>query len=122
MIRNIIFGVYLDFQIFWRKVSKPTKTSKKDKLSHNTVSLRKPCPFYKPQFTQHCKHYTPATHPITLLTFQIFQTKCFSVVSEKKTFALNHFQKSTNYILKALGKQMPLYSCILLKKVFVPVT
>ena len=84
MIRNIIFGVYLDFQIFWRKVSKPTKTSKKDNLSHYTVSLRKPCPFYKPQLTQHCKDYTPATRPITLLTFQIFQTKCFSLFSEKK--------------------------------------
>ena len=45
---------------------------------------------------------------------------CWS--QKKKGFALNHFEKSTNYILEALGRQMPVYYCMLLKKVFVPET
>ena len=32
-------------------VSKPTKTSEKDHLFHNTISLKKPHSFYEPQLT-----------------------------------------------------------------------
>ena len=49
------------------------KSGKKDRSSQNTASLKKPQSFCEPRLTQHCKKYTSATQPKTLLTFQIFQ-------------------------------------------------
>ena len=66
MIKNIVFAVYVLmslFQIFWQKVSKLTKTSKKDSSSYNTVSIKKPRTFYERRLSQTYKKYTPATQP-----------------------------------------------------------
>ena len=62
MFENIILDIYLfnicphfpidtiivfsEFQIFYQKVLKPTKTTWKDHSLHNTVSLKKSHPFY----------------------------------------------------------------------------
>ena len=40
---------FFQFQIFWQKVSKPTKTSEKDHSFYNTVLLKKPHLFDEPQ-------------------------------------------------------------------------
>ena len=53
------------FRIIWLKVSKSTKTSKKDNSFYNTLSLEKPHSFYEPQLTRHCRKYTPAIQPKT---------------------------------------------------------
>ena len=65
MIKNLIFGVYLLVSDFSGQSLKPSKTSKKDHSFYNTVSLKMPHSFYKPQLTQHYKKYTPATLPKT---------------------------------------------------------
>ena len=61
--------------IFWQKVSKPTKTNKKDYSFHNTVLLKKPHSFKNFNFTQLYKKYTAVTQPKT----------CFWSVLEKKS-------------------------------------
>ena len=60
---------------------KANKNYQKDHSFYNVISLIKPHLFFKPQFNQHCKKYTAATQPKTLLILQIFQ----------QTFALNYF-------------------------------
>ena len=69
------------------KTRKTTKTTKKEHLFHSKNSLKKHHSFYRPEFTQHCKNYTPATHLKSLLTLQIFQQKCFWLFSEKKNIS-----------------------------------
>ena len=71
------------FQIFEQKVSKPTKTSKKDHSFYNAVLPKKPYPFSEPQLTQLSKNILPAAHPKTLHALQTFQQTCFWLVSEK---------------------------------------
>ena len=71
------------FQIFEQKVSKPTKTSKKDHPFYNAVLPKKPYPFSEPQLTQLSKNILPAAHPKTLHALQTFQQTCFWLVSEK---------------------------------------
>ena len=133
MIQNLIFGILFLKISFWaynffifvhrsqwtlsesffisdslaEKVSKPTKTSKKDHLFYNTVSLIKPHSFYEPQLTL---PYDPTTQPKTFLTLQIFQQTFLCLVSEK-TFALHYFLTPKNCILEAL-LQMSVYVCI----------
>ena len=58
---------------YQKKVSRPTKASKKDHLFYNAVSLKKRYSFYQSQVTRHRKRYPPATLPETFLTLQIFQ-------------------------------------------------
>ena len=72
------------FQIFEQKVSKPTKTSKKDHPFCNAVLPKKPYSFCEPQLTQLSKNILPAAHPKTLQALQTFQQICFWLVSEKK--------------------------------------
>ena len=56
------------------------------------------------------KKYTPKTQLKILLTLQIFQKTCLWLVSDK-TLALHHFYAPKNFIFKARGKQMSIYSC-----------
>ena len=87
MIQNHIFGVNLLISDF---LAERLKANKNGHPFYNTILLKKPYSFYKPQLNQHCKKYIPATKPKTLLTLQIFQQTCFWLVPVK-TFALYHF-------------------------------
>ena len=93
------------FQIFYQKVSKPTKTSEKDHSFFNTASLKKPHVFYEPQLTWHWKEYAPKIQPKTCFTLQIFQQTCFCIVSKKK----QHLHCT---IFQGLWKQIFVYFCI----------
>ena len=98
------------FQSFQQKVSKPTKTSKK--IAYFTVQFRsKNFPHFtnlnslnivKSILLRHCqKPY-----------FTNFPAKMF-LVGLKTKFAQQHYpEMSKNYILKELGKQISVYSCI----------
>ena len=108
---DIIRVFFFNFQIFWQKLVKPTKTSENDHSFYNTISLKKSHSFYEPQLSWHWKLYAPATQSKTFLTLQTFQQRCFCLVSEKK-FALHHFLAPKNYILEALWKQMSVYFSI----------
>ena len=60
---------------FWfsiRKSQSQQKTSKKDHISSNTVFLKTPYSFYKPQLTWHWKNMLPqySQKPLTLQIFQ----------------------------------------------------
>ena len=102
------------------KTRKTTKTTKKEHLFHSKNSLKKHHSFYRPEFTQHCKNYTPATHLKSLLTLQIFQQKCFWLFSEKKHFHCTIARRPRTTFPKHF-KSKPLHISVYLgKKMFVP--
>ena len=73
--------------MFYQKASKPTKTSKSDHSFHNTVPNKKPCWGYLTNLNSLniVKNILPpAAQSNTLLNLQIFQQKCFWLVSEKR--------------------------------------
>ena len=76
MIQNLTFEIYL-FTFSSEKSQNLQKVAKRSRL------------FYEPQLTQHCKRYTTASQPKTLLILQTF-SKNVSVWFQKK-FALHHF-------------------------------
>ena len=101
------------FQIFYQKVSKPTKTSEKDHSFFNTASLKKPHVFYEPQLTWHWKEYAPKIQPKTSLTLQIFRQTCSCIVSKKSNIYTAQF-------LKDFESKYLYISVYLPKKVFIP--
>ena len=99
----------LDFRFSSGKSQSQQKISEKDNLTYNTVSLKKPHSFYKPQLTRHWKMHAHKTQPKTFLTLQILQQT--SGWCQKK-----------HWHCKALWKQMSVYFCISPKENVVPET
>ena len=97
------------FQILYQKISKPIKTNEKDHSFYNSVSLSKNLThFVNLNSFEIENNMLPKKQPKNFLSLQIFQQKCFCLVSEK-TFALHHFLTPKNYFLEALWKQMSVY-------------
>ena len=67
------------------KVSKQTRTSIKSHSFYNTISLKKPQSFYKPQIAQHCK-YIYSRNTTKILTHSInFPANMFPVGVRKNS-------------------------------------
>ena len=61
MIKNLTFEVYLLISDFLVRSLKVNKTYQENYSFYNTVSLKTPHSFYKPQHTQHYKKHAPVT-------------------------------------------------------------
>ena len=110
------FFFFFLFQVFYQKLSKPTKTSEKDDSSHNTFSLKKPRSFYEPQITWHWNQYAPATQPETFLTLHI------SVWFKKKHLQYIISWRPRTAFLKPFESKCLYVSVYLRNKTFVPET
>ena len=101
MIKNIVFGVYVRmslFHIFWQKVSKLTKTSKKDSSSYNTISIKKPHTFYERRLSQTYKKYTPATQPNYVSGWCQKKHLHSTIPKRPRTAFLEHLESKCLYI------------------------
>ena len=79
MIQNVIFGA-CNFLSFLAESLKQKQNYSKRSLNLQYSFTQKTL-YYEPQLTQHCKKYTPATQPETLLTN--FTANVFLVVVRK---------------------------------------
>ena len=92
--------IIYQFQIFWQKVSKPTKTSKEDHSFYNTASLKKPHIFYKTQYyysrdiAKKLTHYT--NFPANMFPVGVRKNICTAPFLEAQEL---HSQSKCFYIL-----------------------
>ena len=144
MIQNLIFGILLlkmlfptynfliiihlfqwtlsefffQFQIFWQKVSKPTKTIEKNHLFCNTISLKKPCSFMNLNSLEIENNMLPQHSQNSFWFYHRFFGKHVSVWCQKKPFPLRHFW-STSKANFCIFLYILVYLII---KIFVPKT
>ena len=115
-----ILRVFL-FQVFWQKVSKPTKTSVKRPPILQYSFAQKSSLILRTSTHLTVKINAPETLPKTFHILQIFQQAYLSLVSEK-TFALHHFLTPKKCILEALERECLYIFVYLPRKIFIPKT
>ena len=104
------------FQIFKQKVSKPTKTSKKDRSFYNTLLLKKPHSFYQRQLPQHSKKIYSCNTAKNFTHFINFPAHMFLIGLWKKICTKSFLNAQELYSWRTVKANVYIYLYISVRK------